>query len=202
MFTLGADETMSTEQDLLAQIKQLKDEKNKLIDLMQKERTEKSKRHPADFVQVSRQSMKDIRVLADKNKLSLKILMIIAEKMNKQNAVVISQKTLCQIVGKGRTSVYNAVKVLEEGRWLKTLKIGTANAYIVNEKVFWSDLTDKRRYAIFSASVIVSEDEQELSAEDWDAIETKHFPFLGTKTPILIGNDELLPPDQTDLDLM
>lgn len=61
--------------------------------------------------------------------------MILAEKMNRQNAVVVSQKTLCQLVGKGRTSVYNAVKVLEDGRWLKTLKIGTANAYIVNERV-------------------------------------------------------------------
>lgn len=57
--------------------------------------------------------------------------------------------------------------------------------------VFWSDLTDKRRYAIFSANVIVSEDEQEISAEDWDAIETKHFPFLDSKAPIIIGDDDL-----------
>lgn len=141
-------------------------------------------------------------MLADKNKLALKILMIIAEKMNRQNAIVISQKTLGELVGKGRTSVYNAVKTLEEGRWIKTLKIGTANAYIVNERVFWNDLTDKRRYAIFSATVIASEAEQELSAEDWDSIETKHFPFLGSKVPVLIGNDELPPPDQSDLELL
>lgn len=192
---------MTSEKELLAQIKQLRDEKNRLIDLMEKERAEKAKRLPADFVQVSRRSMKEIRLLADKNKLALKILMIIAEKMNRQNAIVVSQKTLCQLVGKGRTSVYNAVKELEEGRWIKTLKVGTANAYIVNERVFWSDLTDKRKYAIFSANVIVSEDEQEISAEDWDAIETKHFPFLDTKTPIILGEEELPPPDQKDLDL-
>lgn len=191
---------MSNQADLLAQIAQLKDEKNKLVDLIEKERVEK-KRLPSDFVQLSRKAMKEIRILAEKNKLSLKILMILAEKMNRQNAVVVSQKTLCQLVGKGRTSVYNAVKVLEDGRWLKTLKIGTANAYIVNERVFWSDLTDKRRYAIFSANVIVSEEEQEISAEDWDAIETKHFPFLDSKTPIIIGDDDLPPPDQSDLDL-
>ena len=191
---------MSDQENLLAQIAQLKDEKNKLIDLIEKERVEK-KRLPSDFVQLSRKAMKEIRILAEKNKLSLKILMILAEKMNRQNAVVVSQKTLCQLVGKGRTSVYNAVKVLEDGRWLKTLKIGTANAYIVNERVFWSDLTDKRRYAIFSANVIVSEDEQEISAEDWDAIETKHFPFLDSKAPIIIGDDDLPPPDQSDLDL-
>lgn len=193
---------MTSENDLLEQIRQLKDEKNKLIDIMEKERSEKVKRSPADFVQVSRQSMKEIRMLADKNKLALKILMIIAEKMNRQNAIVISQKTLGELVGKGRTSVYNAVKTLEEGRWIKTLKIGTANAYIVNERVFWNDLTDKRRYAIFSATVIASEAEQELSAEDWDSIETKHFPFLGSKVPVLIGNDELPPPDQSDLELL
>lgn len=191
---------MDNQTDLLAQIKQLKDEKNKLLDLIDKERADK-KRLPSDFVQLSRNSMKEIRLLADTNKLSLKILMILAEKMNRQNAVVISQKTLCQLLGKGRTSVYNAVKTLEDGRWLKTLKIGTANAYIINERVFWTDLTDKRRYAIFSANVIVSEEEQEISAEDWDAIETKHFPFLDSKTPIIVGDEELPPPDQTDLDL-
>lgn len=191
---------MDDQKDLLAQIAQLKDEKNKLVDLIEKERVEK-KKLPSDFVQLSRKAMKEIRILAETNKLSLKILMILAEKMNRQNAVVVSQKTLCQLVGKGRTSVYNAVKTLEDGRWLKILKIGTANAYIVNERVFWSDLTDKRRYAIFSANVIVSEDEQEMSAEDWDAIETKHFPFLDSKTPIIIGDDDLPPPDQSDLDL-
>lgn len=193
---------MPVEHELLTQIQQLKNEKNRLVDLLEKERAEKNKKTPADFVQVSRRSMKEIRLLADKNKLAFKILMIIAEKMNKQNAIVISQKTLGQLVGKGRTSVYNAIKTLEDGKWIKSLKIGTANAYIVNEKVFWSDLTDKRKYAIFSATVIAAEDEQEMSAEDWDAIETKHFPFLGTKIPVLVGNDELPPPDQNDLELM
>lgn len=191
---------MDDQDKLLAQIAQLKDEKNKLLDLMEKEKIAR-KREPSDFVQISRKSMKEIRLLSDKNKLSLKILMILAEKMNRQNAVVVSQKTLCQLLGKGRTSIYNAIKILEDGRWLKTLKIGTANAYIINERVFWTDLTDKRRYAIFSASVIVSEDEQEISAEDWDAIEIKHFPFLEKKIPVIVGDDSLPPPDQEDLDL-
>lgn len=200
MFNEKDAEKMDDQNKLLAQISQLKDEKNKLLDLMEKEKIAR-KREPSDFVQISRKSMKEIRVLSDKNKLALKILMILAEKMNRQNAVVVSQKTLCQLLGKGRTSVYNAIKTLEEGRWLKTLKIGTANAYIINERVFWTDLTDKRRYAIFSANVIVSEDEQEVSAEDWDAIEIKHFPFLEKKIPLIVGDDSLPPPDQTDLDL-
>lgn len=192
---------MNDNENLLSQIARLKDEKNKLLDLIEKERSEK-KKLPSDFVQVSRRYMKDIRTLSEKNKLSLKILLILAEKMNRQNAVVVSQKTLCQLVGKGRTSVYNAVKILEDGKWLKTLKVGTANAYIMNERVFWSDQTDKRRYAIFSANVVVSEDEQEISAEKWDAIETRHFPFLDMKTPIIIDDETLPPPDQTDLELV
>lgn len=58
---------------------------------MEKEKIAR-KREPSDFVQISRKSMKEIRVLSDKNKLALKILMILAEKMNRQNAVVVSQK--------------------------------------------------------------------------------------------------------------
>lgn len=196
---------MFSEKDKLEmQIRQLLDEKNKLLDLVaRKEAEERLNKKSANFVQVSRTVMREIRQLADTNKLALKILMFFGEKMNKQNAIVISQKTLCQLMGKGRTTVYSAVKHLEDKKWIKVLKVGTANAYIVNSQVFWTTDVQKQQYAMFSATVITSASEQEITPEDWDAIETKTFPFVNLKDnerPIL-DDSELPPPDQNDLDL-
>ncbi|HAU2961121.1 plasmid replication initiation protein [Salmonella enterica] len=196
---------MFTEKDKLEmEVRKLRDEKNKLLDLMaRKEAEEKANKKSANFVQVSRTVMREIRQLADNNKLALKILMLFGEKMNKQNAIVISQKTLCQLMGKGRTTVYNAVKYLEDEKWIKVLKIGTANAYIVNSQVFWTTGLQKQQYAIFSATVITAATEQDMSPEIWDAIETKNFPFVNLKDDerTILDNSELPPPDQTDLEL-
>ncbi|EAA1980876.1 plasmid replication initiation protein [Salmonella enterica subsp. enterica serovar Muenchen] len=196
---------MFTEKDKLEiEVRQLREEKNKLLDLMaRKEAEEKVNKKSANFVQVSRTVMREIRQLADNNKLALKILMLFGEKMNKQNAIVISQKTLCQLMGKGRTTVYNAVKYLEDEKWIKVLKIGTANAYIVNSQVFWTTGLQKQRYAIFSATVITAATEQDMPPESWDSIETKNFPFVNLKDDerTVLDNIELPPPDQTDLEL-
>ncbi|EAA4617837.1 hypothetical protein NAK90_005724, partial [Salmonella enterica] len=83
---------MFTEKDKLEiEVRQLREEKNKLLDLMaRKEAEEKVNKKSANFVQVSRTVMREIRQLADNNKLALKILMLFGEKMNKQNAIVIS----------------------------------------------------------------------------------------------------------------
>jgi predicted DNA-binding transcriptional regulator AlpA len=194
-----SDETEKLENE----IRQLRDEKNKLLDLIsRKETEERLNKKSANFVQVSRSIMRDMRNLADCNKLALKILMLLGEKMNTQNAIVISQKTLCQLLGKGRTSVYNAIKYLEDEKWIKTLKIGTANAYVVNSQVFWTTDLKKQQYAMFSATVITAASEQEISPEDWNAIETKHFPFINTKNERpLLDDSDLPPPDQKDIDL-
>jgi len=192
---MGSDES--------CELSELREQNRRLMDMLtQIEIEQRANKVPANFVQVSRSVMKDIRILADKNKYSLKILMLFGEKMNKQNGIVISQQALCQLLNVSRPTVHKALNLLEDERWIKTLKIGTANAYIVNEKVFWTADTQKRKYAVFSATVIVSEEEQNMSAEDWDAIEARHFPFIDTKDerPIL-GNDNLPPPDQQDIDL-
>lgn len=189
------------EKDL--QISQLMEEKNRLLELLtKKEVEERASRVPANFVQISRASMRDIRSLSDRSSLALKVLMLLVEKMNRQNAIVISQKALCQLTGKSRQSIHKAISLLEKERWVKVLKVATANAYLINERVFWTSDTGKRKYALFSAMVVAAESEQKITAEEWDDIEAKQFPFLDTKNErVILGSDELPPPDQQDLEL-
>lgn len=156
------------------------------------------KKNPNDFTMVTRGYWADIRSLSKRCPAGFQILTLLTERMNRTNAVVISQATVCQILGYGRTTVHNAIRLLEAERWVQVVKIGTSNGYLVNSKVVWRDQGGKR-YASFYAEVIVSEDEQGHSVEDWDNVELRHVPILRAgEVPIDDGAD-LPPPDQRDL---
>lgn len=62
-----------------------------------------------------------------------------------------------------RRTVQRAVDVLIADRWIEVRQIGengTVNAHIINDRVAWSGKRDGIRYSLFSAAVIVSEEEQ------------------------------------------
>jgi hypothetical protein len=155
----------------------------------------KIKKEPNDFTMVTRGYWEDVRVLARRSPAAFQTFVLLTERMNKTNAVVISQATMCQILGYGRTTVHNAVKLLEAERWLQVVKIGTANGYIINSKVVWRDHSGKR-YGSFYAEVVVSEAEQGRMIENWDNIELRHVPILQKGEALLDDGADLPPPDQ------
>ena len=126
--------------------------------------------------------------------------------MNKQNAIVMSMQTLMAMTRWSRPTVSSAIKLLKDERWLQVLKIGTANAYIINNSVFWQASRD-RKLTCFSAQIIASSFEQDDSIEDMDKLKLRHFPFAEIKeanekgAQITISPDELPPPNQAKLDL-
>ena len=57
----------------------------------------------------------------------------------------------------------DALKLLTTDNWLEIRQIGgrgTVNAHIINDRVAWSGKRDGIRYSLFSAAVILSDDEQ------------------------------------------
>lgn len=156
------------------------------------------RKDPSDFTMVTRGYWADLRSLSKRMPAAFELLTLITERMNKSNALVISQATIGQMLGYGRTTIHKAIKLLEEEKWMQIVKVGTANAYIVNSKVVWRDHSGKR-YGSFFAEVVVSEEEQTKTAEDLDRLEIKHLPILRYgETPVDDGAD-LPPPDQKDL---
>jgi len=155
------------------------------------------KENPNDFVQVTRGHLKDLRSLARRSPAAQQVLLLLTERMNRGNAVVISQATIAQILGYTRSTVNLAVRVLESERWMQIIKIGQVNGYVLNSKVLWRDHSGKR-YAGFYANVIASESEQSHPIEDWDSIELRNVPVLmPSEFPVVEG--EVSPPDQLDL---
>ena len=153
-----------------------------------------------DFVQYTRGHLKDLRSLARRSPAAWQVFTLLTERMNKSNAIVISQATMAQILGYTRTTINSAVKLLERECWVQVVKIGQVNAYMINTKVVWRDHSGSgKRYAGFFAQVVAGEDEQSHPIEDWDNVELRHVPVLMPGELPIIGNEELPPPDQGDL---
>lgn len=79
------------------------------------------------------------------------------------DAVVISQVVLAKIIGRSERSVRTAPSIPRADNWIEIRQLGnaaTVNAYIVNDRVAWTGKRDGIRYRLFSAAVVVSEEEQ------------------------------------------
>lgn len=84
-------------------------------------------------------------------------------RLGDNNAVVISQVALARIVGRSERSVRTAINILKEDYWLEVRQLGnagTVNAYVVNDRVAWIGKRDGIRHSLFSATVVVSDEEQ------------------------------------------
>ena len=117
------------------------------------------------------------------------LLHVILANMGRHNALVVSQKTLAQLTKCSRATLQRSLDVLREGNWLEVRQIGptgTANAYVVNDRVAWSGDRDGIRYSLFSAAIIVSDVEQP------DRDELGALPSL-QHIPSLTGNERQMP---------
>lgn len=135
-----------------------------------------------NFVQVQRRNLKEFRRLIKENPTAAQLMFLFAEKMNRQNALMCSFKTLEDITGLSRSTLSKAISLLKKEQWIEVIKVGTANAYLINHSVFWQDSADKKNsHFIFGATIIASLSEQDdgaASKENWKGLEMRHFPFL------------------------
>ena len=168
-------------------------------ELAEQAEAEKRAKKNYNFVQIEKRALRLVRELYDDNPAAGKLLFILAEKMNRQNALVCSYDTMSKITGLGRTTLYKAVKYLKDHNWVEVIKVGTANAYVINSRVFWQSHADKKM-TVFHATIIASSDEQDTPIEDWDKVSLKHFPFLDHHDDVVVSYEKLPPPDQEELD--
>lgn len=155
-----------------------------------------------NFVQISKGYLQAMRKLARKSPLAHEILYYLVEHMGiNTNAVVCSYRTLCDITGVSRPTVGRAIKLLKDDNWIDAVKVGNATAYAVNERVFWQSGRANRKYAIFSATVIASESEQESDYHVRAKKKLTHIPFIDDDDNVSVSNEKLPPPDQDEMDV-
>lgn len=154
------------------------------------------------WVQVERAAMERWSKLAVSNPRAAAVMMLMTSQMGRNNALVASQATLAKMAGCGLNTLKRALAVLKEGNWIEVRQIGptgTACAYIVNDRVAWSGARDGIRYSLFSAAVLVSDDEQPDQAELGAQPSLERIPTMAPGERQLPAGPGLEPPTQPSL---
>ena len=115
------------------------------------------------WVQTDRKGHEKWALLAIDHPRASSVLHVIVAQMGRHNALVTSQKNLARAAKCSRATLQRALEVLRESNWLEVRQIGptgTACAYIVNDRLVWSGNRDGIRYSLFSAAILLSDDEQ------------------------------------------
>jgi len=115
------------------------------------------------WVQVERAAMERWAKLAISQPRASSLLHVLTSQMGRHNALIASQSNLARLAGCSVRTLQYALKVLKENNWIEVRQIGptgTACAYVVNDRVAWTGARDGIRYSMFSATVLVSDDEQ------------------------------------------
>lgn len=100
--------------------------------------------------------------LALKNKNAVAILQFFITEMGTNNALVMSQQAIADVLGVTRQTVSTAIKLLEKRNFIQIYKSGGANVYAVNHDLFWKtsrhNIT-KSKFMSTDATIIFSEKE-------------------------------------------
>ena len=161
-------------------------------------------RHKGTWVQTERSAHEAFAQLIAKSPLAARIMHLLAGRVGEHNAVVISQGLLAKLTGATRKGVNNAIGVLARDRWIEVRQIGdrgTTNAYILNDRVIWHGDRNKLRYSLFSATVVISGEEQPDAEDlnDLHAAPLRRLPTIYRDERQLPTGEGLPPPSEPSL---
>lgn len=120
-----------------------------------------------DWVQTERSVHLEWARLAAANPRASALLHLLVSFLEERESVVISRSTLARQLGCSEATVKRAVADLKAGFWIQVVQLGGkggVNAYVLNSRVAWNRNREQMKYAMFSATVIATPDEQ--SEED------------------------------------
>ena len=134
-----------------------------------------------------------------------RVMHILLARIGDTNAVVVSQKTIADLLACDARTVRRAISMLKEYKWIEVRQIGdrgTVNAYVINDRVAWFGPRDGLRHSLFSATVVISNREQP-DAEELDQLEPLHrIPRLYPSEHQLPTGEGLPPPSQPSFEGM
>jgi hypothetical protein len=135
----------------------------------QEEEQKKKEKDNPPFVQLYKgKGINALKWLINESQLAGSIFMFFLENMNNKNMVVCSQQVLAEEFGKGRTSIYKAIKLLDDHNFINIAKIGTANTYILNPEITFQSGNDKKKYVSFEGTVLLSKEENKALFEKYN----------------------------------
>lgn len=161
----------------------------------------KSSTHkPGQWVQTERKAHEAWAKLISRKPRAAELLHHLVAQMGEQNAVVISQRVLAQLMGRSVPTIERAVRDLVAERWIQIVRIGKGKeaAYVVNDRVAWGQPRDQMRLSVFSATVVADLEDQDTVS--LDHVDLRRIPTLFPGERQLPSGDGEPPPSQPSLD--
>ncbi|MGR3468888.1 MAG: hypothetical protein ACU0CI_13525 [Shimia sp.] len=152
-----------------------------------------------NWVQTERAAHEAWGALIAKAPKAAQLMHVLVARVGPHNAVVVSQNTLMALTKTSRRTVQRALAVLVEDRWIEVRQVGqngTVNAYVINDRVAWTGKRDGIRYSLFSASVVVSDEEQPDRDEIGHQEPLRRVPSIGRGEQQLPTGPGLPPPSE------
>lgn len=155
---------------------------------------------PATFgwLQFEKKGLQELRRLSLRAPTAMAVLLYLTTEMSRSNALAVSQAVIAKKVGIGIRSVNSAVKTLTEHNFIEVIKVGNLGVYRVNTRLAWQGVRGER-FAHFNAEIIAIEAEQDREIDNRPAL--KPVPQMQDGERLLVGNENIDPPDQQEMEL-
>lgn len=158
------------------------------------------KHKSGQWVQTERKAHEAWANLIARKPRAAQLLHHLVAQMGHQNAVVVSQKILAQLMGVTDRTVRTAIADLVSENWVQVVRIGKGKeaAYVVNDRVAWGQSRDQLKLSTFSATVIADLDDQDPEALEHRDL--RRIPTLYPGEQQLPSGTGLAPPSQPALE--
>lgn len=149
------------------------------------------------WVQTEQRAHEEWASLIAKKPRAAQLLHHLVAQMGHQNAVVVSQKVLAQLMGVTDRTVRTAVAELVAENWIQLIRIGKGKkaAYVVNDCVAWGQARNQLRLSVFSATVVADLDDQDPQILEHKELRRIPTLYLGEQQ-----SPSLTPPSQPSID--
>lgn len=89
------------------------------------------------------------------------LFLFFLEHMDRENALIVSIETIAELMDWSIATVNRKIKFLKEKKFIQTKRTGNSSVYFINANIAWTTYANKKEYAKFKASVLVSKSEQQ-----------------------------------------
>lgn len=173
--------------DLLKKLSREETDDEKAERLRKQEESEKkavedAKKSPyRQFLQVNQENYKAEDWLMKTSPAAYRLFRFITQNMDNYNALMCSYRVFEESLGYKQSTIFRAVKLLKEKKFIQTVKSGTNNVYFVNKELYWHSYGTNYARAEFGAKIIVSASEQEPEEQEKIKLKAKRYKSLETE---------------------
>ena len=126
-----------------------------------------------EMISLYKSHLPALRELCSTDPVAAGILTFLFEHCDKRGTVSCTSKVLQEVSGKGRTTVYKAVKKLKDKSFIRTLSAGAYKIYVLNPRVIDFEIKNSMNHQILAFPETLKADSPLLKK-----IETSKIDFL------------------------